>query len=74
MLVNNFGIDWITGGKLDAKIIHPARSGDTVYTGGTIESVTIHGNSKEVVCDAWVKNDEGKLLIVSKASFRKQEQ
>lgn len=69
MLKNNFGIPWMKSGFLDAKLIYPARAGETLVAGGTVTRV----ENQFVVSEVWLKNSEGRLLVVGEASFSNQD-
>ena len=70
LMKNNFGADWMRSGVMDAKLVGPVISGDSVVTGGTISAVEGLGDgTAKVTCNAWVKNAEGSPVVVADTNF-----
>ncbi len=63
-----FGEGWIKGGKLSAKIIRPAYSGDFVTAKGIIKEKIPENSGVRYVCDVWVEKQTGEKVIVGTAS------
>ena len=70
LMKDNFGPPWVSGGTMEARLIRPARAGDTVCTGGHIQEITVPNGSGQLVrCQAWVKNAAGETLVAADTSF-----
>ena len=66
----NFGAGWMRSGVMDAKLVGPVMSGDSVVTGGTIRQLEDQADGTvKVSCSTWVKNAEGALVVVADTSF-----
>ncbi len=65
MLKNNFGRNWCSAGKMEIKLVGPAKQGDTLVAGGEIESID-HGI---VCCNVWLKNHAQENVAVGKANI-----
>jgi 3-hydroxybutyryl-CoA dehydratase len=72
MLKNNFGRSWLISGTMDVKLVGPARSGDTILTGGHIIEVKNETERKNIVCNVWADNHVGDKIVVGQAEFTQE--
>ena len=71
LMKNNFGRSWMTSGVMDAKLVGPVVSGDSVVTGGTISQVeTLPDGATAVTCQVWVKNAAGATVIAAETTCK----
>ena len=67
-LTATFGPAWGTASRLKVRFRAPARPGDTLRAGGTIERLRQAGNGTVADCAVECRNGSGELLISGEAS------
>lgn len=70
MLTDAFGIEWLTGGRLDLRFKAPARPGDTVTVSGVVAAVQDAGGARLVSINVDCRNQKDETVITGEASVR----
>ncbi|MFH0941806.1 MAG: MaoC family dehydratase [Chloroflexota bacterium] len=70
MLTDAFGIEWLTGGRLDLRFKAPARPGDTVTVSGVVAAVQDVGGARLVSINVDCRNQKDETVITGEASVR----
>lgn len=66
MMNANFGLQWLSSGKLDVKFKNPTRPGDTVSISGKVLKI----EKEQVSCDVLCQNQTGETIVIGNATFR----
>jgi len=67
IMMQSFGKEWASRGKLSARFRMPARPGDTVTVGGKIASVKDEIGISHVACSLECRNQKGELIVSGEA-------
>jgi len=67
MMTDAFGIDWISGGRLNVRFKAPARPGDTITVGGKVRRVEKTDGRNVVSCDVFCNNQSDEVVITGEA-------
>jgi 3-hydroxybutyryl-CoA dehydratase len=70
MLNENFGRDWLSGGKLNVRFKTPARPGDFITISGKINRLDKANDITTVYCEVICENQKGEAVISGDASVR----
>lgn len=70
LLMRLFGPTWLSGGRLDIKVINSVYVGDTVQAKATLKTRRQKAEVVEFVLDAWCENQHGTTIITGTASCR----
>ncbi|HJN88405.1 MAG: MaoC family dehydratase [Dehalococcoidia bacterium] len=71
MLVNFFGMDWFTGGKLDTHYVGVLLAGDTITTGAKVIEKVQEGDKTRLEMEVWGENQRQAKVVVGFASITK---
>ena len=63
IMTGAFGSDWATTGKMKVRFRSPVKPGQTVTTTGSVQRVTLVGESHRIVCAVSVTKDDGEVAI-----------
>lgn len=67
MLTDAFGLDWVTGGKLDIRFKAPARPGDTLTVSGQVAKIENNDGCKIAHCDITCANQKNEVVVLGNA-------
>jgi acyl dehydratase len=70
MLTDAFGLNWVTGGKLDIRFKAPARPGDTLMVSGQVIRIENDEGRKIVRCDVNCTNQKDEVVVLGNAEVR----
>jgi 3-hydroxybutyryl-CoA dehydratase len=70
MLARVFGDAWDESGQLSMKFRSPARPGDTLSVGGTVESVQDDSDIVLATCSLWCRNQSDEVVVSGEARVR----
>jgi len=70
MMTDAFGLDWVTGGKMDIRFKAPARPADTLMTSGQVVRISNDEGEKTVRCDIICANQKDEIVVLGNAEVR----
>jgi len=70
MLARVFGDAWDESGQLSIKFRSPARPGDTLSVGGTVDSVQDDSDIVLATCSLWCRNQSDEVVVSGEARVR----
>jgi len=68
LMVDLFGVEWLTYGRMDTKFINLVDAGDTLVTSATVQSKEDKGAATEFVFNVDCENQVGQKVLVGWAS------
>ena len=71
MLINFFGMDWFTGGQLDAHYVGILLADDTITTKMKVIDKVQEGGKTRLEMEVWGENQRQAKVVVGFASFTK---
>ena len=63
IMTGAFGSNWSRTGKMKIRFRSPVRPGQTVTATGSVQRVTLDGESSRIVCAVSVTKDDGEVAI-----------
>jgi len=70
MMTDAFGLDWVTGGKLDIRFKAPARPGDILTVSGQVIRINSDDGQKIAHCDVTCFNQRDEVVVLGNAEVR----
>ncbi|MFC1940325.1 MaoC family dehydratase [Chloroflexota bacterium] len=67
MMTDTFGLDWLTGGKLNVRFKAPARPGDVITVSGRIRKLDKSAEHTTVDCEILCSTQQGEAVITGEA-------
>jgi 3-hydroxybutyryl-CoA dehydratase len=67
LMSDSFGLNWLTGGRLNVRFKAPARPGDTITVQGKIRKIAEESGQKIVNCEVQCSNQKGEVVITGEA-------
>ena len=64
LMARDFGEKWITGGVMDLRLIKPVFPKDILFVGAKVVEKKKEDSGSFIKCDVWIKNQDGKNVIV----------
>ena len=71
MLINFFGMDWFTGGKIDAHYVGVLLADDTITVRAKVTDKVQEGDKTHLELEVWGENQRQAKVLVGSASFTK---
>jgi acyl dehydratase len=68
VMLDHFGMGWITGGRMSVKLINVLWVDETVTAYGRIKDEQAEGSQTRVVCEVWVDKEDGTRILAGEAS------
>jgi hypothetical protein len=68
VMQRRFGMGWIVGGKMSAKLTNVLWVDETVRAHARVREETPEGSGTRVHCDVWVEKDDGTRTVIGTAS------
>jgi acyl dehydratase len=69
LMIDLFGIGWLSGGEMSYKFIRPVFIGDTVIAKARVQSKQMVGSGVKFVLDIWCENQHGEKVTVGNATY-----
>ena len=63
IMTGAFGENWVRTGKMKIRFRSPVKPGQRVTTQGSVQRVTLAGDSSRVICAVSVVKDDGEVAI-----------
>ncbi len=63
IMTDAFGSNWASTGKMKIRFRSPVKPGQTVTATGSVQRVTVAGESRRIVCTVSVTKDDGEVAI-----------
>ena len=70
MMTAAFGIDWLSGGKLEVRFKAPARPGDTITVSGKVCKIEKSEDLRLISCDVLCANQNDEPVIIGETKVR----
>lgn len=68
LMIDLFGIDWLTYGKMSLKFIKIVDVNDIIFPVATVQSKHIENTGVKFVMDMWCQNQQGDKVVVGRAT------
>ena len=68
LMIDLFGIDWLTYGKMSLKFIAIVDVNDTVLPRATVQSKQVQNSDVTFTMDVWCENQHGSTVVVGAAT------
>ncbi len=66
LMMNVFGRNWITGGRLlNVRFVSPTRPGDTIRISGTVKELEQEEDTIRLHCDLFIEKGPGEKTVIS---------
>lgn len=70
LMTDNFGSNWLSGGRLSVRFKAPARPGDTITIGGRIRRLEKSDGQGLITCEVHCTNQNGEAVITGETGVR----
>jgi acyl dehydratase len=67
LMERNFGDNWVYGGKISVRYIHPVYPGDAITPNAIVTEVTDEAGQPRVHLEIWCENQNGQKTAAGKA-------
>ncbi len=68
LMIELFGVQWLSGGTLDVKFIRIVNAGDTITSKAVFHGKEIREDTSIITLDVWCENQDGEVVLIGTAT------